>query len=121
MAIQTWVLTAFSDVSKNRLDPPMLLDPHEAQRQLPAAAMQLGHEQWAQTEIVGEKNEQLAVFDIVELPMLDVPVASLVGIGQRAAGDSAAHTQVVALARMHPQTKFTLHSASLAACRTFQS
>lgn len=48
------------------LDPQMLLDPLEEEFHLPAAAIEFGHGQRRQREVVGEKDEGLGRLGILE-------------------------------------------------------
>lgn len=63
MAIQTWVLTAFSEVPKNAL----LLGPFEEKLHFPSGAVEFGDGQRRQAEVVGEEDQPLVVLGVVEL------------------------------------------------------
>ena len=61
----------------------MLLDPLEEQLHLPATSIQLCNGQRGQIEIVGQKNKQPVVFDIVELHTPQLNRIVLTGLGAR--------------------------------------
>src|ERR687896_665516 len=65
MALQTWVLSAFSDVPIEGLDAKMLFDPTKEEFHLPTTPIELSNGQSGQEKIVGEKHQPLLACTIV--------------------------------------------------------
>ncbi len=65
-AIQMCDFTAFSEMPKKGFDPEMLLDPFEKEFHLPAAAVQFRDRERWQGKVVGQKDQRLCGFGVLE-------------------------------------------------------